>query len=637
MNRPQVKIKISKIYFYNFLLLAIFALILKIPYFDELNLLFVDKLQGNIAPRKEIVIVGVDDKSLQELGAWPWNRDIFAKALTNLAKTNPQVVGIDVLFLEQRPNDESFDITLNNTNFPLILASKLIDDTVIESKFNGKNTSNGFINLYSDHDGKIRRTLKATTLNGICYNSFSFALTQKYLNRSNQPNCIGTELSFNYSNNAFKTISFVDVFNNKVTPQDFTGKIVLIGSTALDLRSNLNDNFIDVLGNRISGIEVHANIINSFLENRFQTPLTNKILYSLVFGLSTTLFIVYKTFKNDKLELALFALMLLVMDFVGFVIYDFGINWPFVQTNILLLTSFVFLIAYKYLIENKEKKFIQRAFSQYVSPNVLRKIIAKPEELNLGGDRRTMTVLFSDIRGFTTISEQLSAEELTHMLNSYLDMMCDVILAFGGTVDKFMGDAVMAFWNAPLDDAKHQLNGVLAALKMTEQLETFRKNYAKYGELNMGIGINTGEMVVGNMGSKRRFDYTVLGDNVNLGSRLESLTKKYGVSIIVAETVTSNAEFAKNEVFFRLLDEVIVKGKAKPVKIYQPLVKTVETIKLKESYETAFSHYQKGKFEQALRLFNKLENDNPSRKLIDRINEIKDTANWNGIWTWLEK
>jgi adenylate cyclase len=640
-------------YFYNILIICFVSIIFSIPYFTELNSLFIDKLQGNIEARPEIVIVGIDDKSLNKIGAWPWDRSIFGTAISNLNTTKPKVLGVDILFLEDRVGDEGLSSALKSTSFPTIFASKIIENDNLVSKFSDEKNQSGFINFFADSDGKIRETLVSRKQNNDCIYSFTYQIFKGYLGTNQSSGCesdirlngnlnFKNELYFNYTSSDFSYLSFSDLYENNFDKDFFKNKIVLLGSTAIDLKSNLNDNFTDVFGKNIPGIAIHANIINSFLENKFQHELAKEIFYPSIMLLSSGLLFVYRKLKNNKIDLFIFVLTLAIVNIIGIGLFDIGVNWPFIITNFILLTNYIYMLAFKYFVERKENRFIQKAFSQYLNEKLLKQLVEKPELLNLGGEKKVMTVLFSDIRGFTNISEKLTPEELISLINDYLNSMSEVILDNNGTIDKFIGDAIMALWNAPLEDPKHQIHAIKTALKMEETLVVFNKKRGKDEELHIGIGINTGDMVVGNVGSHRRFDYTVLGDNVNLASRLESLTKKYGIGIIASESVIENLEIPSGEdrnIIFRLLDEVIVKGKSKPVKIFEPMYETKSNLKLKNDYEKAFDLYQKGKFDEAIKIFSSLDSDKTSGIMIERIQSLpkEQMESWNGVWTWAEK
>ncbi|KXK27630.1 MAG: Adenylate cyclase 1 [candidate division WS6 bacterium OLB20] len=278
-------------------------------------------------------------------------------------------------------------------------------------------------------------------------------------------------------------------------------------------------------------------------------------------------------------------------------------------------------------------------FYRYLNEPLLNILIEDTSRLSLGGESRDMSVLFSDIRGFTSISEKMSSRELITMVNDYLHFMTDIILSKNGTIDKYIGDAIMAFWNAPVDDAQHAINAVLAALTMQERLEIFNRDYPQYPEIAIGIGINSGDMTVGNVGGEQRFDYTVLGDNVNLGSRLEGLTKKYGVTCIVSESTKKAAEKQVHDdsVLFRLIDNVIVKGREKPIRIYQPLRNTPKNKQLLSDFSKAYDRYCSGDFTRAAKLLQIID-DPVARLYEERIREIGEPpGDWTSVWEWTEK
>jgi adenylate cyclase len=224
------------------------------------------------------------------------------------------------------------------------------------------------------------------------------------------------------------------------------------------------------------------------------------------------------------------------------------------------------MIVYRILTEEKEKKAIQGMFSNYVSKRVVEELLKHPEKLVLGGEDKQITVLFSDIRGFTTLSEKLTPQELVAHLNEYLSAMTDLIFKYEGTLDKYVGDEIMAFWNAPVEQENHAELACRTALEMMEVLKQLNEQWPEEKKLNIGIGLNTGVMTVGNMGSKSRMDYTLMGDSVNLGARLEGTNKIYGTNIIISEFTY---EQVKDRFVCRELDNIRVKGKQKPVKIFQ--------------------------------------------------------------------
>lgn len=642
-------IKALKDYVYLAIFLCLLSLLLLLPVFTNFNYFILDRFQGQIEPRKEIVIIGIDDSSLQNISAWPWNRDIFAKAFVNLDKLNPRVVGLDILFLEDRVGDVEFNQALNDAKFKTVFGVKVENDKLLNPKFLGTNLSNGLIDFSPDNDGKIRRTDLSRKVENKCQNSFALDVFSKYLSIKNSDNCktnlqlrnnnLPNNLEFNYTNQKFTEYSFLDLYNNNLTSGQLKDKIVIIGSVAKDLRSNLNDNFTGISGSTINGVEIHANVINSLLNNKYLQPVSYFQVVAGTLLLAMFVFWIGKKLDNNILELSIFIVILLLINLLGILVYNYGYSWYFIQTNLLLIFSYFYFLAYKYLFIKKQSRFVEKAFTKYVNPEILKQIKSNLSEIKLGGEKKAITVMFSDIRGFTSFSENLSPEELIKLINSYLTLMTEIILQNGGTVDKYIGDAIMAFWNAPTNQENHQYLAVKTSLEMQLALDNF--NTSQTRPIQIGIGINTGEVVVGNVGSESRFDYTVLGDNVNLGSRLEGLTKKYGLTTLVAINVVKDLDKNSN-LIYRIVDEVRVKGKKIALKICEPLENTPSNLKLKKDYEQALLFYQKGQFSKAIEIFKDLKTlDICSQKMLERIEIIEANLelknNWNGIWTWDEK
>jgi class 3 adenylate cyclase len=307
-----------------------------------------------------------------------------------------------------------------------------------------------------------------------------------------------------------------------------------------------------------------------------------------------------------------------------------------------LFLVFVVLIAYKYMTEEKDRAFVKSAFEKYVSPDLVGDILKDPKKLNLGGERREMTVMFSDVRGFTTLSEAMTASELGKFMNEYLSPMTDVIQENKGTIDKYIGDAIMALFGAPVKYEGHAKCAAMAGLKMLEKLEELKKGWAERGlpPIEVGIGLNTGDMSVGNMGSTRIFSYTVMGDAVNLGSRLESLTKEYGVRFMVSEFTRAQLDegFAVRE-----LDRVKVKGKTKPVTIFEVMAhgEAVEKRLLAQKFEAALSLYYSQNFNEAQVLFQGLADADATAAIYVRRCELwrenPPPSDWDGSWTMKTK
>jgi adenylate cyclase len=314
------------------------------------------------------------------------------------------------------------------------------------------------------------------------------------------------------------------------------------------------------------------------------------------------------------------------------------------MASLLLMIGLIYLLnmSYGFFVESRGKRQLTGLFGQYVPPELVDEMAKNPEAINLQGESREMTVLFSDVRGFTQISEGLDPQQLTQMMNEFLTPMTQIIHSNRGTIDKYMGDAIMAFWGAPLRDKNHAQHALNAALAMNAAMKDISAKFMAKGwpEIRMGFGLNTGDMVVGNMGSSFRMAYTVMGDSVNLGSRIEGLTKNYGADIIVSEFVKAQTP----DMIYRELDIVRVKGKDRPVSIFEPLGKTEQeskqTLDELDVYHEMIKHYRL----QAWDLAEKKLKNLPQRPLYvlyaGRIKQFKKSPpekNWDGVFNYESK
>jgi len=360
------------------------------------------------------------------------------------------------------------------------------------------------------------------------------------------------------------------LFDKGFNTLSLAGNIIVIGTSA----AGLKDIRITPLNPTTNGVEVHAQMIEQVLTGQYlQRPdWINGAEIVLMFLIGITLIVVIEALS------AIWGAVFTVAVFAGaieFSWHEFTINRLLVDPvtpGIAIIFLFVATTLMRYISSEKEKKYIRHAFSHYMSPDLVKELASDPDKLKLGGETKEISVLFSDIRGFTTISEQFSASGLTKFINSFLTPMTGIILDNKGTIDKYIGDCIMAFWNAPLNDADHARNACIAALAMLKGLDQFNagqqsqaiQDKTKFIPVKIGIGINTGNCCVGNMGSDQRFDYSILGDDVNLASRLEGQSKSYGVNIIIGEnTVAKISGFAVMEI-----DLIRVKGKTRPTRIY---------------------------------------------------------------------
>jgi len=437
--------------------------------------------------------------------------------------------------------------------------------------------------------------------------------------------------------------SMADVIEHKVPGAAFSGKIVLIGATATgigDLRTT------PFGGLDYPGVEIHANVIDNILHQNFLVRGAKQSLWDLLlilfFGVPLGIWMALVSPRWMGFGMLLLT-VLVAVDYLAFL----QGSWLNFTIPGLTLTANVILVSlYRALVEEKEKRRVRAAFGQYLSPEVVRRLLVNPQ---LVEPRKTeITVMFSDIRGFTTISEKFDAQELALFLNQYLSDMTRIVFDHQGTLDKYIGDAVMAFWGAPFEEEKHAALACQTALRMMARIREMQKKWESEGKppLDIGIGLNTGVASVGNMGSSLRYGYTALGDSVNLSSRLEGLNKDYGTHILVNETTylaVKNSEF-----IFRELDLIRVKGKLQPVTIYE-LVGTATTVSAGTSarlqrFQEARAFFQQRRWHDAQSAFQSIldqwPDDGPARTYWKRSQEYlfdEPPANWDGVFTMTHK
>ncbi|TAK72577.1 MAG: adenylate/guanylate cyclase domain-containing protein [Betaproteobacteria bacterium] len=443
---------------------------------------------------------------------------------------------------------------------------------------------------------------------------------------------------------SFKYISLADVYFGKVPKDELRGKIALIGTTApglLDLRST-------PVGSVFPGVEIHANMIASMLDNDFkQKPaymLGAEVLLLLIGGIALSMLV--PLLSPLKATLVSLLAIVLITGFNVIVWTNGGMILPLASSLLMIGALFAFNMSWGYFIESRSKRQFTELFGQYVPPELVDKMAADPEKYSMEGKSEELTVLFSDIVGFTSISESLEPKELSQFINDYLTSMSMVIRNNRGTLDKYIGDAIMAFWGAPVEDPEHARQGVISAMAMQTELDKLRAQMLARGwpDIRIGVGVNSGKMRVGDMGSKLRKAYTVMGDAVNLSSRLEGLTRVYGVGILVGP----NTRQIVKDVVFREVDRVKVKGKDEPVDIFEPIgmegqvdQKVVDEIKL---WHKALRAYRAQKWDEAeMDLFN-VQRMSPECKLyqlyFERIKECRADPpgpDWDGVTTFKTK
>lgn len=443
---------------------------------------------------------------------------------------------------------------------------------------------------------------------------------------------------------SFPYVSATDVLNGVADVEKLKDKIVILGTSAaglLDLRTT-------PVQNVYAGVEVHANILSGILDQtiKFRPSYIQAIEFIELLLICLVAILIFPRL-SVLLSAIMFSAMLLVgiaLNFYCWAIWN--IDTVLAAPITLLLLLYGIQIFFGFFYESRKKKQMGNMFGQYIPPELVEQMSQSDEEFSLKGESREMTVLFSDVRGFTTISEGMEPQELCELINDILTPVTRVIHDSKGTIDKYIGDAIMAFWGAPMHNPQHASYAVKAGLAILQALTTIQQDFKTKGwpEIDIGIGLNTGKMSVGNMGSQFRIAYTVMGDAVNLGSRLEGLTKQYGVKMIVSEsTVMAAPEFT-----YRELDKVRVKGKHKPITIYEPLGETTsispEQLQILNLLNQGLHGYRQQQWDESQTIFEQLSEQYPHDKLysiyLDRIAyylESPPETDWDGAFTHTSK
>ncbi|HNL79319.1 MAG TPA: adenylate/guanylate cyclase domain-containing protein [Agitococcus sp.] len=527
----------------------------------------------------------------------------------------------------------------------------------------------GFITTLPDVDGVMRRSPLVLRYENGLYSSLSLELARIYLNQSSiqlQMVKSGGQLrleSINLGNHKIYTdesgmalipykgkgksytyISATDILNNPNNMPVLKDAIVLVGTSAL----GLTDLRTTPLQTGYPGVEIHANLLDAIIQSvgdqnhMYYRPDWEPGITFLILLLSGLAFVFILPMLEPAYMLAVAGAWLTLLVIVNLVSWKVShLDFPLAILVISTFSIAILNIGYGFLRTNNQKREMKMLFGQYVPPAHVEHMLENHHLAGLEGESRHMTVLFSDIRNFTTISEGLKATKLKQMLNEFFTPITGIIFQHNGTIDKYVGDMVMAFWNAPLLDANHAEHAIDAALSMLIKVEELKPIFVAKGlpEVNIGVGINTGFMNVGDMGSMYRRTYTVLGDSVNLGSRLESITKFYGVKLLVGEGTYDLAP----QFLYRLVDKIIVKGKREPVCVYEPVCRLEEASESRkqrvEQYNQALAHYYSREWDAAEKILRQLHKADPERKLykmyLERIDELRYEVlpdDWMGVF-----
>jgi adenylate cyclase len=753
MNRKwKTILQITPLKIALLVIIAVLALfILDVRFFKMVELKTLDLRmvsRGEMKPGGEIVIAAIDEKSIAELGRWPWPRAELARLLDRLSAAGAKVIAFDVVFAEPDANIElttldsltaeikqsgilqgALNMLLNrrkaaadmdavlaesirkagnvtlghffhfqraadpkeldhidpetiirnthmieNSRYPAIHAFPGADDAFLPRAFapqanipviSGAARNSGYFNTLPDSDGSNRWSPLVIAFGENYYASLAVSTVHAYLGfpplslslehygasgiRIGE-NIIPTDesgrLLINYlgPSQTFPHYSIADILTDRVPPEKIKGKIVLIGATA----TGIYDLRVTPFSPSFPGVEIHATVIENILNRTFLLHSSVMRFFDLCaiifFGLTMGLVV-----GRLRPLPGLFAALALVAAFAGIyflVFFKLNVWLNLVYPFTTMVTIYLSLTVFHYFREEREKKKIRGAFQYYLTASVINEMLKDPSKLKLGGQKKDLTVLFSDIRGFSAIAETLTPEELVALLNEYLTAMTDRVFAHDGLLDKYIGDAIMAVFGAPIDQPDHARRACLTSLEMIRTLSELQIKWREEGRpvFDIGIGINTGEMVVGNMGSKMRFDYTVMGDMVNLGSRLEGLNKEYGTHIIISEYTYREV---KDIACSRELDRVRVKGKSKPVIIYELLGEKEAREDFSqwiEVFEQGLTLYRAGRWDQATALFDQAvkirPDDHASMVYIQRCRNLKAAPpgeSWDGVYNMTRK
>jgi len=699
--------------------------------------------------QKPVMIVDIDEESLNQIGQWPWPRNVIAQMVQNLMAMGVAVVGFDMVFAEPdrmnpvdiadslaglddtlreelrslRGNDEVFAdvirksrVVLGHATFwdkksqaaggPLkksvafIKKNKAVPDPKVflpsapslvrnipvleQAAADSPTGGHGLFSLVPEKDGIIRSVPSLMVNEGEIFPALSLEMLRVIAGKKTllfeldqagivqikvakgltiKTDNIGKMWPYYSHWDRDKYIPAKDVLAGTIDPSLVAGRLVLVGTSAvglLDIRTIPTEAIVP-------GVEVHAQLLETIFFNQYLTRPNYAVGLELIFVfVGGLLMIIVAPWLGAKL--AMVAFLIIAASASGTSWYMFAehrllLDATYAVASILLLYSTLTFTSYAR--EEAQKRQTRDAFSKYLSPDMVERVAENPDELKLGGEMRDMTLLFCDVRGFTTISEQFDAVGLTSLINKLLTPLTNEILQRHGTVDKYMGDCIMAFWNAPLDDKDHAYHGCVSALAMMDQMHPLNDRLEKEAEeegrkhipLKVGLGLNSGPAVVGNMGSDQRFDYSVLGDTVNTASRLEGQSKSYGMNVVIGPA-TNDA--VKDRLATIDLDNIQVKGKTTGTLIYglmgdEEVKNDPKFVEIQEKVHSAMELYRTQKWDEAEKLFDEIKvlgNDENKPWHIDanlemlcdvykeRIADYRENpppADWNGVYVATSK
>jgi adenylate cyclase len=604
--------------------------------FERMDLIAYDLRINTVAPHPStglIAIATIDDRSISELGQWPWPRLVLGQLVTALNDYHVKVIGFDAIFSEADKSDvargnisqklaeqgltgESIRDVLGPSNDEgFAKAMKAQGQTVLGYAFqthhlkghigaattagfldhirvpgpltygivrqapgathdliqarayepptallNDAAHSIGFFDIDADTDGEIRTEMTVIKFDGHYCAPLFIAIADTFAGDSTMMLGMAPDgvsgvsvagvripvdddgrmlVNFRRGAEPFPYYSISDIINHKIAPEKLAGKIVLVGASA----HGLGDRGVTPVNPDMPRVEIHANAIDNLLQGDFlRRPIEAReiaLAATLLIGIAMSLGVAWLSAMSS----AALGVILLVgyYSYAQYRLLHEGLVIGIVFPMLAAVLVYMFLAGYRYITEGREKRYLRTAFEHYLNPDVITSLLDSPEGLKLGGEKRHLAILFADIVSFTKRAEKTEPEDLLALLNTYMTSMIDVIFKTGGVVDKLMGDGIMAFWGAPNDLENPSRSAIDCALKMLENLHGLQQNDPRFADLDIGIGISTGDVVVGNLGGENRFDYSVIGDTVNFASRLEGLTRHFKVHLLVSRQTYAEA------------------------------------------------------------------------------------------------
>lgn len=654
-------------------------------------------------PPDDIVVVRWDDETFENMNTryQDWPRNYHAKVISNLKKYGAKTIAVDILFLEASRNTANDDLLLDSLKqkgAPVILDAYF---SASESeggaggsfnppfdKFLVPGVTFGFVNVAQDEDGFLRQSLSVSSFQDEVLYSFPIEVVRKHLGvkggaeasykrwlgekvapaddqvkaKSGQYVKLGDKVTIpltednnvliNYrgGKGAIQSVSYYQVHDGTVDPKMFKNKLVLVGiyTDTVDDIYFIPFSRFGTARHRVPGVECLANAVYTILHKDFLRPVPKNVNLAIILFLGVISALLNVRF--GFLVAPLVSLFGAAAYFIAAAVMFSTKNtvMAVVVPDMTIILSSVGIMVYRGLTEQREKKRIHGLFSRYVTPAVAKELTENPDAVKMGGDMKNCSILFSDIRGFTNMSEKMTAPEVVEMLNDYLTEMTNVVFKHDGTLDKYIGDAVMAYWGAPLAHDDDPKRAVTTGLEMMVELKKLNERWAAEGKnrvVNIGVGVNTGDVVVGNMGSPQRTDFTVIGDHVNMASRLEGLTKEYGAPVLVTEPTF---DAIKDSIPCRTVDIVRVKGKLQGIKIFEPFNMNegdkAKLEKILELSEKGFNHYLKKEWKEGIGAYKQVLELKPGDKLSDMMikrceayMEEPPSADWDGVFTYTKK